>query len=152
MLIICYRMEELVILHYGNFSILGEQAREFTQRTGCSNLVAGQTLGSQLFLNDLHREYLGWSTNQKQEWGLFLLEHMLQNMTTMQRKEHQRCSQGSESEMAELASEQPSVQNLLGSPDAEILKVAEQVYRGELAVAPSVLPCIQQDGCMKELC
>ena len=58
MLIVYYRIEELVTLHYGNFSILGEQAREFAQRTNCSNQ------------------------------GLFLLEHMLHNVATMQRKEH----------------------------------------------------------------
>ena len=75
--------------------------REFTQRTSCSNWVANQTLQSQLFLIKLHREHLGWSTTQKQEWGLFLLEHMLPNVATMQRKEHQRCSQGSELELAE---------------------------------------------------
>ena len=56
-------------------------------------------------------------------------------------------SQGLELEMTELAPEQ----TLLGSPDAEILKVAEQVYRGELTVAPSVLPHKQQDACMREL-
>ena len=124
MLIICYRMEELVIMHYGNFSILGEWAREFTQRTGCSNWVAEQTLWSQMFLNKLHREHLGWSISQKQEWGLFLLKCMLHNVTAMQRKVHQRCSLGSESEMAKSAPELPSLQTLLGSPDAEILKVA----------------------------
>ena len=85
-------MEELVTLHYGNFSILGEQAREFTQRTSCSNQVADQTLWLQLFLNELCREYPGWSTTQNQEWGLFLLEHMLCNVSTIQRKEHQMCS------------------------------------------------------------
>ena len=127
MLIVCYKMEELVILHYGNFSILGEWVREFTQRTGCSNQVADWTLRSQLFLHELHREHLGWSTTQKQEWDLLLLEHMCHSVATMWRKEHQRCSQGSESEMAESAPEHPSVQALLGSPDAEILKMAEQV-------------------------
>ena len=44
MLIVCYRMEELVTLHYGNFSILGEWVREFTQSTSCSNWVANQNL------------------------------------------------------------------------------------------------------------
>ena len=40
----------------------------------------------------------------------------------------------------------------LGSPDKEILEVAEQVYRAELAVAPSILPNQWQDWCMRELC
>ena len=81
-------MEELVTLHYRNFSILGEWVREFAQRINCTNWVADQILLSQLFLNELHREHLGWSTAQKQEWGLFLLEHMLHNMAAMLRKEH----------------------------------------------------------------
>ena len=118
-------MEELVILYYGNFSILGSWVREYTQRTGCSNRVTDQTLWNQLFLDKLHKEHLGFSTTQKQEWGLFLLEPVLHNMATMQRKEHQRCSGGSEPETAKSAPEHPSVQILLGSPDAEILKVAE---------------------------
>ena len=125
--------------------------REFAQRTGCSNWVANQTLWSLLFLNELHREHLDWSTTWKQELGLFLLDCMLHNLAAMQNKECQRCSQGSESETAESAPEHPSMWTLLGSPDAEILKVAEQVYRGEHAVVPSVLPCIQQDKCMREL-
>ena len=85
-------MEELVTLHYGNFSILGKWVREFTWRTGCSNWVGDWTLQSQLFLNKLCREHLGWNTTQKQEWGLFLLENMLHNAAAMQRKEHQICS------------------------------------------------------------
>ena len=95
MLIICYRMEELVILYYGNFSILGSQAAEHAQRTGCLNRAADQTLQSQIFLDELHREHLGYSTAQKPEWGLFLLEHILHNMAAMWRKGHQRCSKDS---------------------------------------------------------
>ena len=75
-------MEEFVTLHYGNFSILGEWAKEFTQRNG-SNWVADETLRGQMFLNELKREHLGWSTAQKQDWGLFLLEHMLHNVAAM---------------------------------------------------------------------
>ena len=48
--------------------------------------------------------------------------------------------------MAESAAENPSVWILLGFSDAEILKVAEQVYKGELTVEPGVLPCKQEDG------
>ena len=86
------------------------------------------------------QEQPGWTTTQKQEWGLFMLEHLLHNMANMRRIEYQRHFQGSELEAAKLASEHPSVQTLLGSPNAEILKVAEWVYRGELAIVPSVLP------------
>ena len=71
MFIVYYSMEESVTLQYGNFAILGEQVREFDWRTGCSNWVADQILRGQLFLDELWREYLGWTTAQKQEWGLF---------------------------------------------------------------------------------
>ena len=144
-------MEELVTLHYGNFSILGEWVREFAQRTGCSNWVANWTLQSQVFLNELRREHLGWSITQKQEWGLFLLECMLHNGVTIWKEECQRHSRGLQSEMAESVPEHPSVQTLLGSCDTEILKVAEQVYQGECVVASSVLSHRQQDNCMREL-
>ena len=129
MLIVYYRMEELGSLHYGNFSILGEQAREFTWRTSCSNWVADWTLRGQLFLNEIRREHLGWSTIHKQEWGLFLLEHMLHNAASMRRKEHQRHSQALQASKV-AAPEHLFVWTLLGSMDSEILKVAEQVYRG----------------------
>ena len=76
-------MEEFVILYYGNFSMLGGWAREYTQQTSCSNRVANWTLYSQLFSDKLHREHLGYSTAQKQEWGLFLLEYMLHYTATM---------------------------------------------------------------------
>ena len=49
-----------------------------------------------------------------------------------------------------MAPEHPSVRTLLGFPDAKILKVAEQVYREECALAPRVVPCRQQDECMRE--
>ena len=35
-------MEELATLQYGNFTILGEWAKEFTKRTSCSNRVASR--------------------------------------------------------------------------------------------------------------
>ena len=44
MLIVYSRMEEIVILQYGNFAILGEWVKEFAQRTSCSNWVGNQTL------------------------------------------------------------------------------------------------------------
>ena len=69
---------------------------------------------------------------------------MPHSAATMQRKEHQRWFQGSWLEMAKSAPEHPSVQTLLGFPDAEILKVAEQVCSGEHVVVPSVLPNRQQ--------
>ena len=141
MLIIYSRMEELVTLHHRSFTILVEQVKEFAQRTSCSNRVADWTLRGQLFLNELRWEHPQWSTTHKQEWGLFLLDHLLHNTAFMRRKEHQRCSWAPQAEMAEAtAPEHPSVWTLLGSIDTEILKIAEQVCRGECVVAPSMLP------------
>ena len=149
-LIICYRMEKLLTLHYGNFSILGEWVKEFAQRTGCSNWVADWTLCSQLFLDEIRREHLGWSATHKQEWGLFLLKSMLHNAASMWRKEHWRHSQALQPTQV-TAPEHPSMGTLLGSLNTEILKVAEQVQRGKCAMAPSILPCRQQDECLREL-
>ena len=109
MLIIYYSMEDLVTLHYRNFSILAKQEREFAQRTHCSNWVADPTLKSKLFLHKLWWEHLGWSTTQKQEWGLFFLQYMLYNAATMQRTEHQRHYQGSQSEATDMAPKHPSM-------------------------------------------
>ena len=53
-------MGELVTLQYRCFTILGEQVKEFAQRTGCSKRVADWTLCGQLYLNELKREYPGW--------------------------------------------------------------------------------------------
>ena len=81
-----YRMEELIILYYGNFAILGERARDFAWHTSCSNGVADRTLRSQIFLNELRREHLGWTTSHRQEWGLFLLEHLLHYVASVKKK------------------------------------------------------------------
>ena len=124
--------------------------REFTQRTGCSNWVANQTLWGQLFLDKFRREHPGWSTTCKQEWGLFCLEHKFHNAASMQRNECLRYSRALQPAEV-MAPEHLSMRTLLGSPDAEILKVAEQVYRAECAVVPSILPHRQQDDCMREL-
>ena len=145
-------MEEFVTLYYGNFTILGEQAKEFVQCTGCSNWVAGRTLWGQMFLNELKREQPGWTTVHKQEWRLFLLEHLLHNVASMKKKEHQRCSQRLQVEAAEeMAPEHPSMWTLIVATDEAILQVAEQVYWGEWTLALSVLSCKQQDDCMREL-
>ena len=50
MLILYSRMEELITLQYGSFTILGERVKEFTQRTICSKWVANWTLQGQLYL------------------------------------------------------------------------------------------------------
>ena len=92
--IICYRMEELITLHHGNFAILGKWAKEFTQRTGCSSWVADWALQSQLLLDEMMKEHLGWSTACKEEWSLFLLEPMFHNAAAMGHKKCQRHSWG----------------------------------------------------------
>ena len=51
----------------------------------------------------------------------------------------------------ERALEDPSVRTLLGSTDWEILNVAEQVYRGQYEVVPSVLLHRHQDQFMAKL-
>ena len=109
-------MEELIILYYGNFAILRDRVREFAWHTGCSNCVADRTLRSQIFLNELRREHLGWTTTYRQEWGLFLLEYMLHYVASMKKKEYQRHSQRSQKgETKEEAPEHPSVRALLGA-------------------------------------
>ena len=84
----CYMMEELITLYYGNFAILGERVRDFTWHTGCSNCDADRTLRSQIFFDELKREHLGWTTDHRQEWGLFLLNCLLHNADSMKKKEH----------------------------------------------------------------
>ena len=101
-------MEELVTLQYGIFPILGEQVREYTQRTGYSNRVADQTIWGQLYLSELRREHPTWNTTQCQEWGLFLLECLLHNAASMKRKECQSHPQALQAEMAKvMAPEHP---------------------------------------------
>ena len=130
---------------------------EFTQKTGCSKSVADWTLWGQIYLSELRREHPGWNTAWFQEWGLFLLEHLLHIAAAMRWKEHeilsQRCSQAKWPEMAEVtAPEHPSIRTLLGFEDATIMKVTKQVYLGEYVLAPSMLPCQWQEECIIELC
>ena len=143
MIILYSRMEELVTLLYGCFMILGERVKEFAKRTSCSKRVADWTLWGQLYLSEMRREHLGWNTTQHQEWGLFLLENLLHNAATMRWKEHERLSQSHSQakwpEMAKvMAPEHPSVGTLLGSNNAAILKVAEQVDQGGVCAPPLV--------------
>ena len=101
-------MEELIILYYGNFAIPGDRVREFAQCTGCSNHVPDRILRSQIFLDELRREHPGWTTTQRQEWGL-LLEHLFHYAAFMKKKEHQKHSQRSQGEETkEEAPEHPS--------------------------------------------
>ena len=145
-------MEELITLYHSNFVILWERAKEFTQQTGCSNCVADWTLRSQIFLDELRMEHPGWTTTHRQEWGLFLLEHLLHNAASMRKKEHQRYSQRSQTEEAkEVAPEYPSMRILIGATDDVITQVTEQVYWEESTLAPSILSCQQHDDCMRKV-
>ena len=99
-------MEELIILQYGSLATLGKRAKYDAQQTGCLKGVTDQTLSGQSHLDELRRDHPGWSTAHHQEWGLFLLEHLLNNAATMQWKEKdrtsQRCPQAQPSELAEV--------------------------------------------------
>ena len=108
-----------------------EGAKEFAQHTSCSNWVGDRTLWGQIFLDELKREHLGWTTAHKQEWGLFLLEHLLYNVASMKKKECWRHSQRLQAETAkETAPEHSSMQSLIGATDEAILQVAEHVFQG----------------------
>ena len=124
--------------------------KEFPQRKGCSNLVADWALQSQLFLDEMKKEHPIWNTAHRQEWSLFLLEQMFHNAADMQHKEHQRYSQGFPLEPPETALEHPSIWTLIGSSNSDLLWVAEQIYKGEFVVVPSMFTHAQQDF-MKEL-
>ena len=148
-------MEELVILQYSSFNILGTRAKSDAPWTVCSKRVTKWVLQGGLYLDELRRDYSGWSINYHQERGLFLLEGLLHNIAAMQQKEReritQRCPQAQPIEMAKVtAPAHPSVRTLLGSIDREILDIMEQVY-GEYVLAPSELPCQQQEKYMTEL-
>ena len=91
-------MKELIILYYGSFAILGDRVREYAWWTSCSNCIVDWTLRSQIFLKELRREHPGWTTAQRQEWGLFLLEHLLHYADSMRKKECQWCSQRPQAE------------------------------------------------------
>ena len=150
MLILYSRMEELITLQYGNFTILGEQTKVFTPRTRYSNRVANWTLRGQFYPNKLRREHRGWNTAQCQEWGLFLLEHLLHNTASMRRKEHKGAPEPHKLRQPKWWPWSTPIRTLLGSTDVEILKIAEQVYQGVWVVVPSVLPHWQQK-CINEL-
>ena len=109
-------MEEFVTPYYGSFAILGEWVKEFTWCTGCSNWIADRTLWGQIFPNELKRERQGWTTTHKLEWGFFLLECLLHNVTYMKKKEHQRHFWRLQAEAAkETAPEHPSMQTFIVS-------------------------------------
>ena len=123
-------MEELFILHFMN---LGKRVKEYAQTTGCSNQVAEWALHSQLFLDEMKREHLGWNATHRQEWNLFLLEQMFHNATAMWHKKHQRCSHRLplEPEPSEVDVKLPDMWALVGAKDTNLLQVAEWIYKSE---------------------
>ena len=138
-------MEELVTLQYGSFTLLEERAKEFAQRTGCSKWVADETLWGQVYLGKLRREHPDWNTAWCQEWHPFLLESLLYNAATTRWKEHERLSQrNSQAQWPKTAKvigpEHPFTRTLLGSTNAEILKMAKQVYQEEYVLASQCAP------------
>ena len=127
--------------------------KKYAQRTDCSNWVVHWTLWSQLYLDEMNKECWGWNTACKQEWNLFLLERMFHNTATMWHKELQRwpCQIPLALEPSETAVENPSMWTLVGSRDAELLLVAEWIYKGKYIVVPSVFTHVQWEDLMKEL-
>ena len=91
MLILHSRMEELVTAVW-MFHNIRREGKGICPEDWCSKQVANQTLWDQLYHRELRREYPGWNTTQHQEWGLFLLEHLLHNASTMRWREHERLS------------------------------------------------------------
>ena len=99
----------------------------------------------------MKKECSGWNATCRQEWNLFLLERMFHNATAMWHKELHRHPCRIPLELSETALEHPSVQTLVGSGDVDLLQVAEQMYKGEYMVVPSVFTHAQCDNLMKEL-
>ena len=150
MLIICYRMEKVVNPHYEIFSILGEWAREFAQSTSCSNQLADQTLQGQLFLDEKKERISGLEHCPQTGMGPFSPGAYASQHHPDAEKRTSKALPSTATHQGD-SPEHPSMRTLLWSQDAETLKVAEWVYWGECAVAPSILPCRQQDECMREL-
>ena len=71
--IICYGIEELITLQYGNFTFLRERAKDFPQHTSCSNCIADRALRTQIFLDKMRREHLGWATAPQARVGTLLI-------------------------------------------------------------------------------
>ena len=63
---------------------------------------------------------------------------MFHNAAAMWCKEPQRCPCGNPLELLETALEDPSVWTLVRSGNANLLQVAEQIYKGKYVVAPSI--------------
>ena len=127
-------MEELVILQYGSFAALGKRASMMLSEPSLKR-VTEQALWGQLYLDELRRDHLGWSTAHHQEWGLFLLDHLLHNTAAIWQKERERttqsCPQAQPIEMAEVTAPTcPSVRILLVSTDREILDLPEKGVLG----------------------
>ena len=56
-------------------------------------MVTKWAVQSQLYLDKVRREHPGWSTTCHQEWGLFLLEHLLHKAAAMWQKEREKITQ-----------------------------------------------------------
>ena len=80
-----------------------------------------------------------------------LLERMFLNKAAMWHKQIQRYPCRIPLEPSETPMKQPNMQTLAGSMDANLLQVAEWIYKAEYMVAPSVFTCTQCDDLMKEL-
>ena len=147
MLIIYYRIEELVTLHYGNFSILGEWVREFAWRTSCSNWVADQTLQSQLFWMSYEENIWSWSYHPETRMGPVPVgAYAPTYAATMWRKEHQSAlPRTTIRDAAKSAPEHALYVDPFRIPWFRNPKGCRtQSTGGVHRVVPSVLPCRQQ--------
>ena len=125
-----FRMEEMITLQYGSYTALGEWVKVLAQST--SHWSTEHSLRFQLFLDELRKINSNWSVAHRQEWGLFLLEHLFHTTASMRWRERQwqryQCTCSHHLEIAKkMAPIHPSLRNLLGSSEEEILKITEEV-------------------------
>ena len=133
------RMEEMVMLQYSSFAALSQWAKVLTPSTSHSNRVTEHSLRFQLFLDEMRKINSNWSVTHRQEWCLFLLEHLFHTAASMRLKERQQQrNQCTLSHLLETAKKttpfHPFVRSLLGSSEIEILKITEEMYQGVLPV------------------
>ena len=144
----------MVTLQYNSFATLGNQAKLLSQSTGCSKRVTEHAFRFQLHYDELRKTHPDWSVICHQEWGLFLLACLLHTVAYMRWWEWQQIAwrHSHQPNPAErTAPGYPSMRTLLGSTDADLLTMVEQVYWGQYEAALSMLPYWNQEDFLAEL-
>ena len=119
--IVYYRMEELITLHYGNFTILRERVRDFTWCTTCLTTLLIELLEPRSSLMKWVENTQGGHCLQARV-GTLLIGCLLHNAASMRKKEHHRCSWRSHTEETEEAApEHPSMGTIIGATDDAII-------------------------------